>query len=255
MYSYIYDGFTTQKKYKKQLLKIEGELADLGIGGKAYKLSVLRNLKDVVDEILSGEEKNIVVIGNDQTMSRVANLVVGKNVALGIIPIGEPNILAESIGIKPADEACRIVSARNIAKLDVGKINGQYFLLAVESPDEGIIFDFKDYNINPLAGNEAVGVYNINIDGGDFKSDPCDGVMEAVFKPAGSSWWERWLKKQESGPDSGISVFPVKKLTLRHKKKPIPISIDRQTVLKTPVEVEILPKKIKMIVGKQRVFN
>ena len=254
MYSYIYDIFTGQKKYEKQLLKIEGVLTDLDISGKVYKLNVLRNLEDVVDEILSGESKNIVAVGNDQTLSKIANLVVGKNIAVGIIPLGESNILAGSLGIKSADEACQILSARKIAKLDVGKINGNYFLLSVESGDRDIIFDFKNYNINPLSSNEVVGVYNINIEGLDFKSDPCDGIMEVVFRPGSPSWWQK-MSQREEVERGGISVFPIKKLTIKHKKKPIPISIDRQMVLKTPLEIEVVSKKLRVIVGKERVFD
>ena len=254
MYCYIYDISASQKKNEKQLLKIEGILTDLGISGKIYKLNILRNLEDVIDEILASEAKSIVVVGNDQIISKVANLIVGKNIALGIIPLDEPNILAESLGIKSAEEACQIISARKIAKLDIGKINGNYFLLSVESNNKDIVFDFKNYNINPLSSNRAVGIYNINIDGLNFKSNPCDGVMEMVFKPDQPSWWQKISRGEEEG-QGGISVFPIKKLTIKHKKKPIPVSIDRQLVLKTPLEIEVVSKKLRVIVGKERIFD
>jgi diacylglycerol kinase family enzyme len=255
MYSYIYDIFTAQKKYERQLLKIEGMLTDLGIAGKSYKLNVLKNLEDIIDEILSNDIKNIIVVGNDQSISKVASLVVGKDIALGLIPFGEPNLLAEVMGIKSASQACQIISARKIVKLDMGRINGQCFLLAVESSDRNIIFDFKDYNINPLVNNKAVGIYNINIDARDFKSNPKDGIMEAVFVPEQRGWLKKIISKGKHEKEQVISVFPFKKLTIQHKKKPIAISIDRQKVLKTPLEVEVLPKKLKMIVGKERIFE
>ena len=242
MYSYIYDIFTANKKYNKQVLKIEGLLTELGIHGKTYKLNVLKNLGDIIDEILSSEVKNVIAIGNDQTVSKIANLIVGKNIVMGIIPLGESNLLANALGVKSYEEAVKIISARNVSRLDVGKINGSYFILGVESNDQSVIFDFKDYNINALPNNKAMGVYNINIEGGGWKSNPCDGVMEAVFKPKQTGWLDKLFKKPEPEERSGVSVFPVKKMTIRHKKKPINISIDRQRVLKTPLEVEVMSK-------------
>ena len=255
MYYYIYDIFTASKKYQHQILKIEVLLAELGIAGKSFKLNVLKNLEDIIEEALASEIQNIIAVGNDQTVSKIANLIVGKNIVMGIIPVGEPNILANALGIKSAEEAVSIVSARNVLKLDVGKINEGYFILAVESNDRNAIFDFKDYNINALASNEALGVYNININSDEFQSDPGDGIMEAVFKPKKISWFGKLFKKSSPEESSGTSIFPVKKMTVRHKKKPINITIDRQRVLKTPLEIEVLPKKLKMIVGKKRVFE
>jgi len=111
------------------LQKIEGFLADLGISGKTYKLNVLRNLEDVLEEILNGEVKNIVAVGNDQLASKITNLIINKNLTLGIIPLGEANMLAKALGIKSSEEACQILSARKITKFDVGKINGNGFCL------------------------------------------------------------------------------------------------------------------------------
>jgi len=255
MYYYIFDIFTSQKKHEKQLQKIEGLITELGINGKIYKLNVLKNLEDIIEEAIDNGIKNIVAVGNDQTVSKVANLLINKKIVMGIIPLGEPNVLAGALGINSYTEACKIISARKVAKLDVGKVNGQYFLLSVESNDKNIIFDFKNYNINPLNNNRIMGVYNINIDQLDYKSNPCDGLMEVIFAPNENSWWQKLTQKNQGAEQTGISIFPTKKLILKHKKKPIQINIDRQRVLKTPLEIEVLPKNLSVIVGRDRIFN
>ncbi|HOZ36907.1 MAG TPA: diacylglycerol kinase family protein [bacterium] len=249
MYCYIYDIFTNQKKYEKQIAKLELLLADLGIAGKSYRLNVLKNLEIAIEEAVAEGAKTIVAVGNDQTVSKVANLIMEKNLPLGIIPLGEGCLWAEFLGIKTVEEAIKILSARKIEWLDVGKINDQYFLLALESNDDNIIFDLEDYNINPRKNNEAVGVYNINISQYNFNANPRDGLLEAVFSPKQLSWWQR-LKQKENKQPERISVFPIKKLTLNHKKKPITITIDRQRTIKTPARVEILKGKLKVITGK-----
>ncbi|NMB48730.1 hypothetical protein GYA13_04825 [Candidatus Kuenenbacteria bacterium] len=249
MYCYIYDIFTNQKKYEKQLSKLGFLLADLGIAGKVYRLNVLKNLEMVIEEAIAEGAKTIVAVGNDQTVSKVVNLIMEKNLPLGIIPLGDNCLLANSFGIKTMEEAVKILAARKVEWLDVGKIDDQYFLLAIESNDSNIIFCLDDYNINPRKNNEAVGIYNINISNYDFTSNPRDGRLEAVFAPKQLSWWQR-LGKKENKQTERISVFPIKELTLNHQKKPIAINVDRQRTIKTPAKVEVLKGKLKVITGK-----
>ena len=46
---YICDTFTNRKKYQKQLSKIELLLANLGIGGKLCRLTVLKNIESLLE--------------------------------------------------------------------------------------------------------------------------------------------------------------------------------------------------------------
>ncbi|HRY63556.1 MAG TPA: diacylglycerol kinase family protein [Patescibacteria group bacterium] len=251
MYCYIYDIFTNQKKYEKQLLKIELLLADLGIAGKTYKLNVLKNLEGVIAEAVNEGIKTIVAVGNDQTVSKIVNLIIDQGLTLGIIPVGENNLLATSLGIKSSEEAGQILAARKIGRLDVGKINDQYFLLGLESGDSNIVFDLKDYNIQPRDNNGAVGLYNINISNYEFRADPEDGIMEAVFAPKKQVWWQNIWHKEGAKPER-ISVFPVRGLIINHQKKPITINVDRQRTIKTPAVVEVLKNKLRVIIGKEK---
>jgi len=254
MYYYIYDTFINQKKYENSLQKIEQSLVDAGISGKIFRLNVLKNLEDIANQAENDNIKNIIAVGNDQTLSKIANLLVGKNLATGIIPIGEHNNFARSFGINSSQEACNILSKRKIEQIDVGKINNQYFLLSLKSLTNDIIFDFGDYSISPKKNNKSCDIYNINPMGADFKSNPKDGIMEAVFSPGQQSWLARFLSGKKNEIDNR-SIFPIKKVLIRHSKKSVLLSIDGQKNIKTPVEVEVLKRKLKIIVGKEKIFN
>lgn len=253
MYYYIYDIFTKHNKYKKLVDKIETTVTAKGIAGKNYRLTVLKNIEDVVDDAITNGIKNIIVVGNDQTISKVAHHTIDKDIALGIIPIGEDNLLAENLGIKTIEDACDIISARNIMKLDIGLANDQYFLFSIEPNSKNVIFDFDDYKITPKDNNEIMGVYNINITDHKFKSQPNDGIMEMIFSPKKRRGF-LGLQKKEKRKDV-TSIFPVKELRLKHIKKSATINIDRQKTIKTPVTVKLLEQKLNMIVGKKRLFE
>ncbi|HEY8459819.1 MAG TPA: diacylglycerol kinase family protein, partial [Blastocatellia bacterium] len=67
--------------------------------------------------------------GGDGTISTVANQLVGTDVALGILPFGTLNHFAKDLRI-PLDprEAVEVVCRGAIRRVDVGEVNGLYFI-------------------------------------------------------------------------------------------------------------------------------
>lgn len=253
MYCYIYDLFLSDKKYERQLEQMENQLREFGIQGKIYKLNVLKNIKNIVDEAVASGVRNIVAVGNDQTISKVASYLIGRKITLGLLPFGKPHIMSTILGIPDLFSACKILAGRKVAKLDIGQVNHQFFFISVEPPDQNVYFDLKEYQLKPRLINSALGLYNFNIDSKPFKSRPDDGIMEAVFVPRPVAWFSKLLGKKQLSP--GLSVFPVKELVIRHKRKPVSVNIDRQRVLKTPLAIKVLPARLEVIVGRERVFE
>ena len=103
MYCYIYDEFTQDKRFEKELLNIENRLTDLGIAGKIVRMALFRNVQEMVrDEIRRGT-MNVIAVGNDETVHKVIDVVSGTDVVLGIIPLGAPNELARMLGVPVAE--------------------------------------------------------------------------------------------------------------------------------------------------------
>ena len=70
----------------------------------------------------------IVACGGDGTISEVASCLVNTNIALGIIPLGSGNGLASNLKIpKDIERAIALIKSSSIKKIDVGRINDQYF--------------------------------------------------------------------------------------------------------------------------------
>ncbi len=73
--------------------------------------------------------ESIIAAGGDGTIHAVATGLIGTKGTLGIIPIGTMNNIARSLQIsEDIDEACKVIAAGKMQRIDVGKINDQVFL-------------------------------------------------------------------------------------------------------------------------------
>jgi diacylglycerol kinase (ATP) len=90
------------------------------------------NPTEIVAGFLAQGISWVVVAGGDGTVEAAARALIGRDIPLGIIPVGTYNNFALSAGI-PADplEACEIVVAGNTRRIDVGMVNGRPFFEAV----------------------------------------------------------------------------------------------------------------------------
>jgi len=262
MYYYLYDLFLNDKKYDKLLARIESRLTDLGINGKIGRLTMLKNVDELVQDEISRGAKTVVAVGNDKTLCKVLNgLAKSDDVVLGFIPIGSGNDIAKDLGIDLEEAACDILSARKIEKIDLGKANGQYFLSNVQIKSGQIELEFdKGYKVIPVNNNEVV-IYNLASSSIMLQNkfiNPQDGWLETLVEPKRPGLIKLlniFLKSKKFKKIGGRSVFPTKKLVINSSgPEPVPVLIDNEKVLKTPVKIEIAPKKLKMVVGKNRLF-
>jgi len=254
MYLYLYDYSLNNQKYNRLLAKIETRLTDLGIGGKIFRLSPLRNIEELLNDEIKGGIKTIIVVGNDKSFSQIVNFAAKFNVTLGLIPVGDDNKIAKTLGIRSPEDACNIIAARIIEKIDLGKINNTYFLsnITINGGDLTIECENK-YKITPEQQNE-ISICNFKplfateMNQTDY-FNPKDGTLEILVRPLNAGF-SHFFKKASQLKNS---IFPFKKLSI-YSKDSISIITDGQKVIKTPVKIEIVPDKLKLIVGKDRLF-
>jgi len=254
MYLYLYDSFLNNKKFTQALAKIETRLTDLGIGGKICRLSPLRNMEELINDEVKAGVKTIVVVGNDKTLSQIVNVAAKHEVPMGLIPLGPENQIAQALGIPQGEAACEIIAARIIKKIDLGRINNLYFLSGVKISDSDVTIECEDlYRITPKFKNAKISICNFkplnDITAPKCGFDPEDGFLEIFIQPLTTHVFNFFRRHQPSDQ----SIIPFKRLTIRSKGS-VPIITDGQKVLKTPVKIEIVPKKLRIIVGKHRNF-
>lgn len=70
----------------------------------------------------------VIAVGGDGTTNETINGILGKNVILGLLPIGGSNVLARELGIPMSlTEAARVIIRQSKRKIDLGWINERYF--------------------------------------------------------------------------------------------------------------------------------
>ena len=264
MYYYVYDSFLNNKKYRTVLAKIENRLTDLGINGRVGRLSLLKNIDELIEDELKRGVNTIVAVGNDQTVNQVVNVIASKNnITLGIIPVGEKNKIAELLGIPKEEQACAALSARKTEKLDVGKIDlikkisnrtsdQRYFLSGAIIPARDVKLKFDEgFNIVPVDQDGYVSIYNFYCPMNEKSTcgNPQNGMLEIAVEIRPENNPLKKLKQKETLP----SIFPAKKVTVVAKKT-APIIVDCEIVAKTPAVFRVLPQKLKVIVGRERKF-
>lgn len=251
MHVYIYDSFLSQRKFHSTLAKIETRLTDLGLNGKVVRLGLIKNTKEIIENEVRRGAKTIIAVGDDQLISEAVSGVAGTSIPFGAIPINTgQNRIAGALGINSTEEACNILSARRIEKLDLGIINNSFFLSGLSITNNGTIIQInQDYSVEPLEDGR-VQIINLPLKGMElpenFTFNPQDGNMELVIKIKKGGGFLK-TKEAEQG------VFTVQLLTIFNKKNH-PVLADDSREITTPAEVGILKSGLNVIVGKNRNF-
>jgi diacylglycerol kinase family enzyme len=238
MYYYIYDSFLAEKKYQKILAQIETRLTDLGISGKINRLSFSKDLNETVRSEIKKGVNTVVVLGNDNTVNKAINIIADTPAVLGIIPLGKDQKISRLLGVPEGLAACETLSSRIIKKINLGKINGHYFVNDLDMEGRNISLECDNNFIINLEKNNLIQIINKNPYSKDSR-------LEIVITDSAKSWLFFQAKKD-------ISRLAGKTLSI-NGKKPMPILLnDEKRIIKTPATVTINPQKIKVIVGKNR---
>lgn len=95
-----------------------------------YNLPDKFDTKQIKDHILLVKPLHVIAVGGDGTVTMLANILAGTNIALGILPAGSANGMAKELGIADQPlEALKIIEDGFIEEIDLIKINGNKYCL------------------------------------------------------------------------------------------------------------------------------
>jgi len=278
MYSYFIDDWVEDKKYKKDLDKLDLWLTQHGIVGRKIKLGRLHDLEASIEDCISGGARTIVAVGNDSTASRVLNAFLklqppknintdaapartasNSSVAFAVLPIGKSNLISQCLGARDLPGAVDILTKRKIATIDLGKLNDRHYFITAAIFPKKVSLGFLSYKVSSLHKDHQISVCNTNIFSakGDMQNkgpfNPLDGRLEAViaYRPR-RPFWSRF-SKDKSLPQEFLaeSIFPIKNILVHGKQKTLKVLADVEKNLSSPVSAEIIPQAIDVVVGEK----
>ncbi len=242
MYAYVFDSFVQEQKYRTESIRIETRLATLGIQGRTEKITILKNLQESVRTMLKRGAETIVAVGNDQTVAKILPLIIESDAALGIIPVGQHQLVAHALGIPDGVAACDMLSRRIIRRIDLGSAGGMHFLLHAKLPSGLRVHCDHAYSVETTDADSTMLITNLGPN-----SRPDDGKLELTVSSPGSGWMQRGK--------GTVSVFPISEAKIDRTNGETPILLDGQIQVNPPVTITVLKKKLHVIVGRERSFE
>lgn len=285
MYYYILNPVSGGGRINKIQERLKSKLKELGIAGEFVKSIGEGDVTKLTAMGIRKGYKTIVAVGGNGTINEVINGVGNSGVAVGIIPIGDKNELARSLGIPDWQTACNILAARKIETLDIGRVGKSYFITSVDigfeaemteqKPAETSLIHKALYYKKALSWSSKFkpqkAALNLNdeyiVDTDFFNIKITNSRMSGRGKKGAENMLDvlvtgkmpylNSLKyiinpdslKQERKPD--LSLFRTKKVIINTAKK-APVSVDGKILYKTPVLCEISDRKLKIIVARQK---
>lgn len=290
MYYYIVNPAAGGGKVNKIQDRLTDRLKRLGILGEFAKSTGPDDVAKLTRLGISKGFKTIVAVGGDGTINEVLNAMIDyEKIALGIIPTGTTNDLAESLGIKDWYQATGILAARRIKEINLGKVGSGYFVTSVAigfepkvthlrrlsrgnlaekikfsvsmfkqattyKPQKAFLRFDKSYEAEAECFNILVTTRNFSpfnkARSRNIEKDTLDTIIITKI-PVGNVIRYGFLQKISTIEWPKISVFHSKKVEIE-ALNPVDVTADGQLVGQTPIEISLSDKRIKVIVSKKQ---
>lgn len=103
-------------------------LAALPFPVDAHAVEEPGELELTVERVLARRPDLVILGGGDGTISGLVDLLVGRDVTLGVLPLGTANSFARSLGLPlDLDGAVEVLRSGTPRRIDLGVIDGDYF--------------------------------------------------------------------------------------------------------------------------------
>lgn len=254
MFFYLYDKITQDKKLEGVLTQVEHRLIDLGINGRVERMAIFKNMRELIEDAIKRDAHTVVAVGNDATFSKALSAVAPfPAVSLGFIPMVEDTVFGKLLGIPTGPAACDLLSKRLLLQADLGRLQKTFFITSAEVAQHASVSVACDglYSISALKPDTAIRIDTIGpvlTQGLGRLARADDGKLEVVLTPSGP----KGMFSRKTGETA--SVFPATHIKITAAES-LPVSVDGEVVAKTPCEIEVIPRAVKLIVGKDRLLK
>lgn len=281
MYYYILDTRNVpQKQFERNQAELQSLLTEFKISGEMARITPLRVMQDLVDTAASRGVKTLVACGTDETFHQMLVATKDREFTLGFIPFVPGTQLGRILGFNDLQTCVKTIASRRIERLDLARINGSYFISYLElgvgqmtNQKIGWFSSFKLFAGNPtevkmriddaytvsvkMMGGLVVNTRGTKMAMGSPIANPQDGFLDLLMIEKLSRFTAtRYKREVENGCYEKIpsaTVIRCQKIEFLEPNN-LRIYIDGHEVARVPSVVEVIPGKLRMIVGKNRTF-
>jgi diacylglycerol kinase family enzyme len=274
------------RKGQKMFKRACAATRDLPYPVDAHAVKDPKNLEKTVEKALAAKPDLVILGGGDGTISGLVDLLVGKGVVLGVLPLGTANSFARSLhlplDVEGAIEALRTGKPKRI---DLGMIDGDYFCSTAAMGISPQIAETVPHNLKKVLGRagylgwaawqflrfkpfvlivgegadaQRMTVSEVRISNGPFHggtelvdaADITSGeiVVQAVCGTAKRKLVKNWAASVIRHKARHEDVRDFRGTSLRIATEPrLPISIDGEVLARTPVTAHVAAGAIEVM--------
>ena len=286
MYYYVLNPAAGKGAVNQMQEKLRTRLRELGIDGEFAKTTGPGDATKMAKTAIEKGYTTVVVVGGDGTVNEVVNGITKENVAVGIIPIGSSNLLAQRLGITNWQQACETLAARRITSYRLIGAGQHYFLSTLTL---GFETDLEK-QVDPATQNSGLlsrvsqlwqahghaqnyqtlqcrividekleltaPLFSLSITNQKFEDPLADNrlLITMIDRPASGRQLTSylWTLIKKDVADDGVSRFAAKRVMIE-TTPPTGIMIDGKVSGRTPIAIRLTNKQIRFITEKQTV--
>lgn len=284
MYYYVVNPAAGRGQLKNLQDKIRGRLDELGIRGEWIKTTGPGDATKITKAAIAGGHTTIVAVGGDDTVNEVINGVDQGNVAVGIIPLGTNNRLANQLGIVQWQQACEALAARRLTPYSLIAAGQKFFLStltlgfeteldkAVDTSETGIGARANQFrrsfgharNYGTLRAKIDVDgqytlecdLFTLSISNQKFLNPLTDNklIISISDRPnhqlkLGRMVWKALRNRTELLEDSTTTRFLASRVVIE-TEPPTSIMVDGKVAGRTPIAIRLTDRRIRFVTEK-----
>jgi YegS/Rv2252/BmrU family lipid kinase len=236
------------------------------------------DLPGVVEDVLKAKPDLVVLGGGDGTISSLVDHLVGKDVILGVLPLGTANSFARTLGIPlDVEGAVEVLRTGRPRRIDLGKIDNDYYANCAAMGLSPQIAETVPHGLKKVLGRagylswaayqfarfepftliigegdtaERLSVVEVRIANGPYhggtemvhsaRVDSGEIVVQAVEGQAKHRLIQNWAGHLFKLPIRNDEVREFRGKSLRiATEPPLPVSIDGEVLAQTPVTASV----------------
>lgn len=240
-YAYLYDERLNDRKYDREVSRLEAEISRRGLNGRVGKFALFRHARDIVADLMRSDTQTLVVVGDDKTLFTAISSLGQYTPMIGFIPLLGAGPVSKCLAIPAGLASVDTLAARFNETIDLGLVGDRLFLseARVDGPGISLHVDHQ-FKIAPSLGGSLC-IRNLGED-----SDARDGKLDAFIIPVPEKRGFAWNRPA-----------PAAETHLRFKEAELSRSVAGTCLVDgVPLEGEnlhimIKPQALKIITGRR----